>query len=66
VTTPHRKPDACGHYQAVQTGSTEAKELPDGKWEYSHSYRCPTCGADFIESHVAGVPNSRRIVIVKK
>jgi hypothetical protein len=63
-----RDPNVCQHYLAVPTGTTEARELLDHCWAYSTAYKCPSCGASFIETHQqvleSDPTNLRRIVIL--
>jgi hypothetical protein len=63
-----RDPIACHHYLAVPTATTEARELLDHCWAYSTAYKCPSCGAAFIETHQqvveSDLTNLRRVVIL--
>jgi DNA-directed RNA polymerase subunit RPC12/RpoP len=43
---------SCAHFAAERTGTTEARRLPDGRWEYRTAYVCATCGLHFVESHI--------------
>ncbi len=42
---------ACDHFEAEATGTCEARQLPDGHWEYRTAYACLACGARFVERH---------------
>jgi hypothetical protein len=42
--------ERCSHFAAEPTVTTEARQLR-GFWEYRTSYRCPDCGARFVETH---------------
>ncbi len=65
---PIRNPNDCQHYLATPTGTTEARELDGGLWAYSTGYKCPSCGASFVETHqqvlASDLTNLKRIVIV--
>jgi len=52
VQRPASLPPACQHLKAEQVGATQARQLPDGRWQYRTPYHCPDCGADFTEQHV--------------
>jgi hypothetical protein len=43
--------ERCSHWNAEATGTTEARQLRDGRWQYRTPYRCPMCGAPFVETH---------------
>ncbi len=58
---PTHRPDSlppvrCEHFRAQPTDTTEAHQLPGGRWRYRRSYRCPDCGARFIEQHTQTAP----------
>jgi hypothetical protein len=64
-----RDPNACQHFLATPTGTTEARLLEDGCWAYSTAYKCPSCGARFVETHQQVLESNhlkdlRQIVIV--
>ncbi len=43
----------CAHFKAEATGTTEARQLRDGRWEYRSAFACP-CGIHFVELHIGG------------
>jgi hypothetical protein len=47
---------ACEHPHAEPTGTTTARQLPEGRWQYSTPYHCPDCGAHFTETHTQDLP----------
>jgi hypothetical protein len=46
----------CAHSRAEPTGTTTARQLRDGRWEYATPFRCPDCGACFTERHAQALP----------
>ncbi len=48
---------ACSHWNAEATGPTEACQSGD-RWLYRIPYRCPDCGAHFVETHEQTAPRS--------
>jgi len=53
--------ERCSHVAAVATGPIEARQLREG-WLYSTPYRCPSCGARFVEEHAQTTPRSDAVV----
>jgi len=52
AVTASKRVRRCSHFRAVrQPGAIEARQLPDGRWEYTTLYRCPDCLAAFRETH---------------
>jgi hypothetical protein len=45
----------CKHFTASATGTREARQLRDGRWEYRTPYKCPECGSLFVETHESPV-----------
>ncbi len=41
----------CSHFSAAATGPSEGLAQADGRWSYTTPYRCPDCGAHFVETH---------------
>jgi transposase-like protein len=50
-------PVRCEHFKAEPISTTIGKQLPDGRWRYRRSYRCPDCGESFIEQHTQTTPH---------
>jgi len=60
LAQPFRSTEPCGHFNAEQVGVIEAA-LSSGGWEYRTAYRCPRCGACFVEVHAQTMPRRREV-----
>lgn len=52
-----KRVESCTHFNAEQIGVIEGA-LRKGGWLYRSAYRCPTCGACFVETHAQSTPRS--------